>query len=100
MQPTANRVRMKLHVKAMSPQTRLISEPDKTLTLFVAAPPVKGKANREIVKWFAKRLGKSSSEIRIVTGLHSNSKTIEISHATKSEVAMLLQVDLEALTEA
>src|SRR5271157_4260661 len=99
MQPERHRVRIQVHVKAMSPETRLISEADHSLTLHVAAPPVKGKANREIVKWLAKRLGKSSSQVRIVAGLFSNSKIIEIGEITKKEVANLLGVDSEALIE-
>jgi len=99
MKPVQIRVRMKVHVKAMSPETRLVSEPDHTLTLYVAAQPVKGKANREIVKWLAKRLGKSSSQVRIVAGLLSNSKIIEVDETTKNEVAKLLVVDPEALIE-
>ena len=99
MQLAQSRVRMKVHVKAMSRETRLVSEADHSLTLHVAAPPMKGKANREIVKWLAKRLGKSSSQVRIVAGLLSNSKIIEVSEITKNEVAKLLEVDPEALIE-
>lgn len=99
MQLAQSRVRMKVHVKAMSRETRLVSEADHSLTLHVAAPPMKGKANREIVKWLAKRLGKSSSQVRIVAGLFSNSKIIEVGEITKNEVAKLLEVDPEALIE-
>jgi hypothetical protein len=85
-------VRFRVHVKTLSPETRLVDEPDHTLTLFVAAAPVKGKANREIVKWLAKKLGKSSSQVRIVAGLYSNSKVIEVSGIGKEEAAQRLEV--------
>jgi hypothetical protein len=94
-----SRVRLKVHVKTMSPETRLVSEADHSLTLHITAPPVKGKANREIVKWLAKKLGKSSSQVRIVSGLYSNSKIIEVSEIMKNEAANLLEVDSEALSE-
>ena len=91
------RVRLKVHVKTMSHVTRIVSEPDHTLILFVAAPPVKGKANREIVKWMAKKLDRSSSQIRIVAGLYSNSKVIEVSGISKDKAARLLHVSLKSL---
>jgi uncharacterized protein (TIGR00251 family) len=47
--------------------------------MYVHAPPVKGKANREIVKWLSKKLRKQNSHIRIVAGIRSNLKILEIS---------------------
>ena len=90
-------VRLMVHVKTMSQQSRLVDEPDLSLTFYVAAPPVKGKANREILKWLAKKLTISSSEVRIVAGLYSNSKIIEVSAASRDEAARLLEVSPDAL---
>jgi hypothetical protein len=53
-------------------------EPDGAVTMRVHAPPVKGKANREIVKWLSKKLRRPTSQIRIVAGTRSNLKTVEI----------------------
>jgi uncharacterized protein YggU (UPF0235/DUF167 family) len=39
---------------------------------------VKGKANRQIVKWLPKKLGTPSSRIRVVAGLTSSLKAIAI----------------------
>jgi uncharacterized protein (TIGR00251 family) len=100
MQPELGKVRLKLHVKTMSRETRLVCEPDKTLTLHVTAPPTKGKANREIVKWLAKKLDVSSSEVRIVVGLYSNSKVVEVNGVTENEAALFLGIDPTALTSA
>jgi len=86
-------VRFRVHVKTNRSETRLVAEADDTLTLFVAAAPVKGKANREIVKWLAKKLGKASSQVRIVAGVYSNSKIIEVIGVGKEEAAELLGVD-------
>jgi uncharacterized protein YggU (UPF0235/DUF167 family) len=48
----------------------------------------------------AKRLGTSSSQIRIVAGLYSSSKVIEINGVTKAEVARLLEINPKLLTQA
>ncbi|HUK27960.1 MAG TPA: DUF167 family protein [Candidatus Acidoferrales bacterium] len=99
MKSSTDRVRLKVHVKTMRPQPRLIVEPDGTLTLHVTAAPDKGKANREIVKLLAKKLGAASSQVRIVSGLHSNLKMIQVNGISKTEIARLLELDPELLTE-
>jgi len=68
----------------------LIIEPDGTLTLRVVAPPVDGKANRMVVRFLAKRLGRTKSQVRIVAGLRSNVKIVEIANMTKAEVSKLI----------
>jgi len=52
----------------------------------VAAPPVKGRANQEIVRWLSKRLQLSSSKVRLVSGRFSNLKVIEIIGVTEDEI--------------
>jgi hypothetical protein len=44
----------------------------------VAAPPVDDAANRAIVEYFARLLGLPKSGIRIVSGLKSRDKTLQI----------------------
>ena len=89
-------VRLTIFVKARSPETKLIEEPDGTITLHVTAPPAKGKANREIVKWLAKKLGRSSSQVRIVAGFHSNTKVMEMLDISQAEVAKRLSISLRS----
>jgi uncharacterized protein (TIGR00251 family) len=79
-------------VKPVKNETKLFSEPDGSLTMHVAAPPTKGKANREIVKWLSKKLGMSSSNVQLIAGLHSTTKTIEITGMPEAEVASTLGI--------
>jgi uncharacterized protein len=58
--------------------------------LALAAPPVDGKANDECVRFFAEWAGVPRSRVRIVTGLTSRMKVIEIEGATDSELEVLL----------
>ena len=71
-------IRIVVHVVANAKETKLQLETDGSLLMRVNAPPVKGKANREIVKWLSKELRRPSSQIRIVAGLASNLKTLDI----------------------
>jgi uncharacterized protein YggU (UPF0235/DUF167 family) len=81
-----------VYVKTLRSETKLLCEPDGTLTLDVAAPPVKGKANREIARWLSKRLRTSSSNVRLIAGFHSNLKVIEITGMTEAEIAAALGI--------
>ena len=91
-QPTANSVRLTLNVKTQRSETKLFCEPDGTLTIHVAAPPVKGRANHEIVRWLSKTLRTPSSNVRLVAGLYSNVKIIEIAGMTEAEIAPILGI--------
>ena len=88
----SNSVRLTVHVKTLKSETTLLCEPDGTLTIHVAAPPVKGKANREIRKWLSRKLRTSSSNVQLVAGFHSNVKVIEITGMTDTEIAAALGI--------
>jgi uncharacterized protein len=85
-----------MHVKTSRSETRLTCEPDGTITIHVAAPPVKGRANREIVRWLSKRLRIPSSKVQLVAGFHSNVKIIEIAGLTETEIAAALDVKFKS----
>ena len=80
-----NGILITVHVVANANATGILIEPDGGITMRVNAPPLKGKANREIVKWLSKRLGTPSSLIRIVAGLTSNLKVIAIVGISEDE---------------
>jgi len=85
-------VRLTIYVKTLKDETKLLSESDGTLTMHVTAPPTKGKANREIMKWLSKKLRTSSSNVRLIAGFHSETKTIEIKGMTEAEIAAALEI--------
>ena len=96
-------MRLIIHVKPKSRETQLFSEPDGTLIMHVAASPEKGKANREIVKFMAKRLGRSS-EVSIITGSRSSRKVIEVLGIDVSELSKVIEIpktgDLDSNTQS
>jgi len=93
---TSKGVKLTLHVKTLRSKNKLICEPDGTLTIHVSAPPVKGKANREIVKWLSKKLREPSSSVQLVAGFHSNVKVIEITGMTEKEIAAVLGIKFKS----
>jgi len=82
-----NSVVLRLQVKPNSKKQEIVLDSlDKKITIFVKAPPDKGKANKELLKFMAKILEKNTSEISIVAGLTSRDKTIIIRNNTKQNV--------------
>ncbi len=79
-------VKFSVQVKPNTRKTELIVETDGTLRMNVAAPPTEGKANKEIVRWLAKRLRRPSSEVRLIGGLHSRTKTIVVLNISVNEL--------------
>ena len=96
--PLSNIVRLTLNVKPLRSETKLFREPDGTLTIHVAAPPTKGKANREIVRWLSKMLRASSVNVQLVAGFYSNVKVIEIAGMTEAEIAAALGITCKSST--
>ena len=56
----------------------------------MAAPPVEGRANRELMSFLAERLGISRSSVVIVRGHTSKDKLIEVLGLSAEEVAARL----------
>ena len=75
---TEDGILITVHVVPNAGQTEILLERDGGIMMRVNAKPVKGKANREIIKWLSKKLGTPSSRIRIVAGLTSSLKAIAI----------------------
>ena len=53
--------------------------------LDLTTPPVEGKANEECVRFLAELVGVSRARVRIVTGLTSRTKLVEIEGVTEEE---------------
>jgi uncharacterized protein (TIGR00251 family) len=53
--------------------------------LDLTAPPVEGKANDECLRFLAELVGVPRARVRIVTGLTSRTKVVEIEGVTEEE---------------
>jgi len=59
--------------------------------LALAAPPVDGKANDECVRFFAEWAGVPRSRVRIVMGLTSRTKVVEIEGVPQEDLERRLK---------
>jgi hypothetical protein len=77
------RFTVKVHPRARRPAvTGRLGEAWK---LDLTAPPVEGKANEECVRYLAELVGVARARVRIVTGLTSRTKVVEIEGVTEEE---------------
>ena len=70
------RITVKVHPRAR--QTRLVGKVGGVYKVDLAAPPVDGKANVACIVFFARLADVSASRVRVVLGLTSRTKVIEI----------------------
>lgn len=77
--------RLRLAVQPGAARTMVNGVHDGCLKLRVAAPPIDGRANEEIVRWLARRLGLARAQMRIVAGESGRRKTVMIEAAIDAE---------------
>ena len=82
------RLTVKVHPRAR--RSALAGRLGDAWKLSLAAPPVDGKANDECVRFFAEFARVPRSRVRIVIGLTSRLKVVEIEGVTEAELASRL----------
>jgi uncharacterized protein (TIGR00251 family) len=82
------RISIKVHPRAK--RTEIAGRHGDAWKLDLAAPPVDGKANDECIRFFAELARVPRSRVRIVTGLTSRMKVVEIEGISQEELERLL----------
>ena len=81
-----NALRIRVRVKPKASKSRILGVREGGLEVAVAAPPVDGEANSELIRTLASSLGCGKSAIEIVTGAGSRSKLVAIAGLTLAEL--------------
>ena len=71
-------------------RTEVVGVHGDAIKLRVAAPPVEGEANEEVVRFIAKELGVSATHVTIVAGGTSRRKTVEVHGVDATRVQQVL----------
>jgi uncharacterized protein len=79
-------LRIRVRVKPRASKSRILPVRDGILEIALAAPPVDGEANAELIRTLATTLGCGKSAIEIVTGAGSRSKLVAIVGLTLEEL--------------
>ena len=81
-----NGVTFQVKVVPSSSKTQIAGEFGNMLKVKVSAPPEKGKANKCLTDYLAKILSVKKNDVRVVSGLTSPVKKIEVTSLTTEEV--------------
>lgn len=80
-----NSVTFAVRVQPRASMSAVAGEIDGAVRVRIAAPPVDGEANRELVRFLAKRLGVARSRVAIVSGATSKTKVVRVTGVTAQE---------------
>ena len=87
MSSQKSQARISIRVYPSAARNEVVGFSDGVLRVRVSAPPVKGKANRELVSFLSQLLDVSSGSISIIKGHTSRNKIITI-YDLSQEVAL------------
>jgi uncharacterized protein (TIGR00251 family) len=83
-------VTFKIRAQPRAAKTEMAGEYAGALKLRIAAPPVDGKANDEVIKFFSKLFEVANRNVEIVSGDSSRDKIIRIHNITLMQAQTLL----------
>jgi len=85
-----SKAKISLRVYPNAAKSEVVDFANGVLQVRVAAPPVKGKANQELITFLSQVLGVSKAALTIIKGHTSRSKVIAIDGLSQEEVIQWL----------
>lgn len=73
-------------------RSEIVGLHDGALKIRIAAPPVEGAANDELIRFLARKLGVSRGAVQLVSGTSSRNKTVRIDNASAATRAQLTKL--------
>jgi len=90
IEQSADGVTVSVKVVPSSSRTRIAGLYNHGLKINIAAAAEKNKANRQLTRYLAKRLGLPSSAVTIVAGQHARQKRIHLAGISVQQLRELL----------
>ena len=79
-------VRFEVHAKPRAKKSAVVGVHGDALDVSIAAPPVDGAANDELVRFLAKAIGVPKSAVAVVRGESSRNKLVEVQGVAAEDV--------------
>ncbi len=83
--------RLVVHVQPRARQTEVAGRHGDAIKVRLAAPPVDGAANEELVRFLAERLGVRPGAVSLVAGATARRKVVEVEGMTADEAERKLK---------
>jgi len=90
--PTPDGARLTLHVQPRASRTEITGLHGDAIRIRLAAPPVDGAANAELVRFLADRLGVPRARVVIRHGESGRRKTVEIAGLSPTQAEQRLEL--------
>lgn len=87
----AESARINVYVQPRASKTAVVGMHDGCVKIRLAAPPVDGAANAALVEFVADQLGVAKSRVRLMAGLTSRRKTVEVDGVTAAQLVEALR---------
>lgn len=84
-------VRLLVLVQPRASRTEVVGTHGDAIRIRLAAPPVDGAANEELIRFLARRLGVGRRAVDITGGLSSRRKVVQVAGATVEQAMSLLE---------
>lgn len=84
---------MHVHVQPRASRSEVVGTHGAALKVRLLAPPVDGAANEALVALLSEKLGVPRRDVRIVQGVTSRAKVVEIDGTTADAVRALARTD-------
>ena len=83
-------VRVTVRAQPRAARTEVTGEHGDAIRIRIAAPPVDGAANRELLSFIARRVGVAPSALRLIGGGSGRNKVVEIDDVVAADVRRAL----------
>ncbi len=80
---------LEVYVKPNASRNAIVGRHGERLKISITAPPIENQANQELIKFLAKYLEVSKSQINVSKGTQSRNKLIAINSPAKNLAALL-----------
>ena len=89
-------VRFEVHAKPRAKKSKLVGDRGDAVEIALAAPPVDGAANEELVRFLAKVLGVTKRSVHLVRGDTSREKLVAVTGLPAGEIEARLRDAFDA----
>ncbi len=86
MATSGNEAKISLRVYPNASRNEMVGFTDGVLRVKVSAPPIKGKANRELITFLSRLLRVSKASVNIIKGHTTRNKVVAINGLSREEV--------------
>jgi len=90
-----NSVSFAVRVQPRASRTEIAGELDGAVKIRLAAPPVEGEANEELIRFLARLFGVARQQVAIISGATSRNKSVRVSGVSAQEAEKVFREKLK-----